>query len=291
MDAELYSQSIEYEQLTQSIYQAILHQEGINNITVEHNTSIKGRSGVEHQIDVFWKFKQAGIEHKVIIECKNYATALTLEKVRNFFAVSHDIGNTTALMVTKTGYQSGATDFANYYGIGLKLLRKPTNDDWKGRVKDIHLRITAKTVASSPSKPLTVTLFFRPKDQAQEARLNDLQNNNRLNITAGPDLVFLDSNRITASEEMRWFLPKELKVLDKEDGGPYTQNIKLEGKYILMNEGEPDEELIEVIGIKASYYVESVREEIISHGELLVENILKDFNSGEIEYVKNKPVT
>lgn len=93
MDTNLYEEAIQYEQLTQSIYQAILQNESSNNIQVEHNVDVIGRSGVAHQIDVLWSFRQAGIEHTVLIECKNYASNLTLEKVRNFFGVIHDIEN------------------------------------------------------------------------------------------------------------------------------------------------------------------------------------------------------
>ena len=50
-------------------------------------------------------------------------------KVRNFFGVIYDIGKVQGLSVSKTGYQSGAAQFSNYYGIGLKLkeLRKSNN--------------------------------------------------------------------------------------------------------------------------------------------------------------------
>jgi hypothetical protein len=152
MNADLYNDAIEYEKLTQTIYQMVLAEEGIDNIDVEHNVAVKGRSGVEHQIDVLWRFKQAGVNHAVLIECKNYSTALTLEKVRNFFAVLHDIGNAKGLMVTRVGYQSGVVKFAEHYGIDLKLLRKPTAGDWDGRVKDIHVNIT--TVAASTENTL-----------------------------------------------------------------------------------------------------------------------------------------
>ena len=77
--------------------------EASHNIQVEHNVDVTGRSGVAHQIDVFWRYKHAGVEHTVLIECKNYASNLTLEKVRNLFGVIHDIGNAQGLIVTKTG--------------------------------------------------------------------------------------------------------------------------------------------------------------------------------------------
>ncbi|GAI09384.1 unnamed protein product, partial [marine sediment metagenome] len=132
MDSKLYKDSVEYEKLTQAIYQSILLDEGLEKISVEYNGSLTGRSGVAHQIDVYWKFKQANIEHAVLIECKYYSTALTLEKVRNFHSVINDIGNCRGIMITKIGYQSGAKKYADFYGIDLKILRKPLQEDWEG---------------------------------------------------------------------------------------------------------------------------------------------------------------
>ena len=288
MDAELYSQAIQYEQLTQSIYQTILQKEGVNNIDVEHNISLKGKSGVKHQIDVLWKFKQAGVEHKVLIECKNYASSLTLEKVRNFFAVLHDIGNSNGLMVTKTGYQSGAKDFAEHYGIGLKILRKPIESDWENKIKDIHLNIVAKSVSSCEKTPLTAQLFIKSETPEQEKRLEQLNKAGELTIPSGADICFLDKNGDISTEEMRWFLPKLIETLDKDDGGPYTQRIPLENKYLYINEGTSNQELVEIMGIEATYYVESYSEEIISHGEEVVEIILKDYVSNDVEHVQRK---
>jgi len=288
MDRNLYEEAIQYEQLTQSIYQAILQNESSNNIKVEHNVNVMGHSGVAHQIDVLWHFRQAGIEHTVLIECKNYASNLTLEKVRNFFGVIHDIGNAQGLIVTKTGYQSGAAQFANYYGIGLKELRKPNNLDWKGRVKDIHITVTAKTVVSSEEKQLLANVVLKPKDESQRLRIEALIQGGLINVPSGPDLRFYDKEGHIISEEMRWWLPKQLETLYKEDGGPYTQAIKLGDKYLLINENCSNEELVEVDELIITYFVESFSEEIISHGEEIVEAILKDCNTDEVEYVKRK---
>lgn len=290
MDIDQYKEAIEYEQLTQAIYQAILQNESSNNIRVEHNVDVVGRSGVTHQIDVLWRFRQAGIEHTVLIECKNYASNLTLEKVRNYFGVIHDIGNAQGLIVTKTGYQSGAAQFANHYGIGLKVLRKPNELDWQGRVKDIHITVTAKSVASSKEKPLRAQVLLKPRDESQRVRLEALMEHGLMNVPSGTDLRFHDKEGRIISEEMRWWLPKQLETLDKEDSGPYTQEVKLQDIYLLVNEDDPNEELIEVDKLIITYFVESFSEEIISHGEQIVEAILKDFNTAEVElliYNKN----
>ena len=48
-----------YEKAARDIYEAILRREG-SNAEVEHSVNVKGRSGVEHQVDVYWRYRQAG---------------------------------------------------------------------------------------------------------------------------------------------------------------------------------------------------------------------------------------
>lgn len=288
MNENLYRESIEYEKLVQSIYQSILDQETTQNIEVEHNVLVCGRSGVSHQIDVLWRFKLASVEHTVMIECKNYTSSITLEKVRNFFAVLHDMKNSNGIMVTKVGYQSGAVEFANYYGIKLKTLRKPTEHDWEGLVRNIDIMILAKTVLSSEDKPISVEIILQPESEEQNSRLEELMRFNRLDIASDPTMCFLDRNGNTSSEELRYFLPYNLDVFNKEDGGPYTQEIPLDDKYVLINLGEPDEILIKISKLIVTFYVGSTSSEIILHGDQIVEVILKDFISGEVEYLKRK---
>jgi hypothetical protein len=288
MDSELYRKSIEYEKLTQSIYQFILQNEGLEGIDVEHNINLTGRSGVAHQIDVHWKFKQANINHIILIECKNYASALTLEKVRNFHSVINDIGNCKGIMVTKVGYQSGAKKYAEYYGIDLKVLRNPTEDDWKGRVKNILLNIIAKAPVSEQDRPISMTLFLSPETEEQKQIIDSLQNEGKLQIPNSPDMSFVDSKNIPITEEMQWWLPKQLDVLEKEPGGPYEQNIELKDSYVLINQDEPEEQLVKVLGVKVQYWVEEVdTSEIVLHGNEIVKTILKDFSTNEVEHIQH----
>jgi len=289
MDSELYKDSVEYEKLTQVIYQSILNNEGLERISVQHDEDLIGRSGVAHQIDVCWKFKQANIEHAVLIECKNYSTALTLEKIRNFHSVINDIGNCKGIMVTKVGFQSGAKKYADFYGIDLKLMRKPIEEDWKDKIKDIHINIIAKAPVSSSDKPISLSLVIAPETEEQRELIEKLQAENKLTIPSGPDMRFVDNSRVPITDEMRWWLPKQLQVLDKEPGGPYEQTIKLENAFIITNPEEDSEQLVKVKLVKVTYWVEELdTREIIIHGDEVVQAILKDFSTGDTEYVKHK---
>lgn len=225
----------------------------------------------------------------VLIECKNYATALTLEKVRNFFAVLHDIGNCVGLMVTRTGYQSGVEQFARYYEIGLKLLRSPEPVDWKGMIKDIQININFRAAVSREDRPIRVFAKLETQDAEHKAQLDRLQAKGRLAMPSPPDMVFWSRDRKQATEELRWWLSKRLDVLKHPDGGPYKQTIPLDDLYFLFNAGESDEVFVKVRQLDVEYFVETIdNRTILFQGEKIVEAILKDFTSGEVEYVKTK---
>lgn len=286
MDNEIYKAAIEYEILTQAVYKAILAKEGTGTINVHHNVSIAGRSGVEHQVDVYWEFKQAGVTHKVLIECKNYSSNLTLEKARNFFAVLHDVGNCNGIMVTKTGYQSGVTDFCKFYGIALKVLRKPTDGDWEGRIKEIHINLRPRVPVSNEEHSIICNMYLRPSNTEQEARLNQSVQSTPEIGQPTPSMRFLNADGEPITDEMRWWIPKQLNVLEQEDGGPYIKSVELENHYIVADLGE-GEELVQVIGVVLEYYVETLEaEELVIDATATVDAILKDFESGEWEHVR-----
>ena len=115
----------EYEKFTQEIYQELVNADVIKTTKVQHNVKLKGKSGQEHQIDVYWEYEIAGTKHKVAIECKNYNKTVAIGKVRDFYGVLCDLNNVTGIMVTKVGYQKGAKEYASEYGISLKELRTP----------------------------------------------------------------------------------------------------------------------------------------------------------------------
>lgn len=285
MNAEMYAEAIEYELLTQAIYRDILAREGVSTANVQHNVSIAGRSGVEHQVDVYWEFKQAGITHRVLIECKNYASNLTLEKARNFFAVVHDVGNCVGIMVTKTGYQSGAAAFCKHYGLALKLLRKPTERDWEGRIKEIHINMIPRVPVSNETHPIVCALYLRPASDEQEVRLKSASAQNPELVHATPSMHFLGKDGQPITEELRWWIPRQLNVLEREDGGPYRQPVELTDHYISADLGDGIE-LVQVIGVVIDYYVETLEShQVVLDATETVSAILKDFESGEWEHV------
>jgi len=112
----------EYEKLVAEIHQGMLKYDGFDNLRVEHDVTLTGKSGATHQIDVFWEFKAAGIVYRTCIECKNYASAVKKSHVAAFSATLQDIGNANGIIATTCSFQKGAKLLAKQNNIRLVLV-------------------------------------------------------------------------------------------------------------------------------------------------------------------------
>ena len=108
----------QYEDLIRYVYEQLSWMNN-KNIKVERNVIITGKSGVKHQIDVYYQFELNNITHKVIIECKNHKGKVNKGMVQSFKSVINDIGNCTGIFASRNGFQSGAIDFAKFNDIEL----------------------------------------------------------------------------------------------------------------------------------------------------------------------------
>jgi hypothetical protein len=116
---------VPYEKLVQGIFQAIHDQEEVATITVEQNKNLKGKIST-HQVDVYWKFRKGGIEHEVIVQAKDWRSAVKQGNLFHFKCVLDDLPNQPrGIFVTRTGYQQGAKGFAAAQGIILYELDEP----------------------------------------------------------------------------------------------------------------------------------------------------------------------
>lgn len=129
----------EYEILTKSIFEEILHYENpeLKTIKILHNVILDGKS-TTHQIDVLWKFRLFGIEYLTLVQAKDWNSTVQQSALLAFKGVLDDIsGQPRGVFVTKTGYQHGAKEFADKNGIILYELREPTEKDFEGSINHI----------------------------------------------------------------------------------------------------------------------------------------------------------
>ena len=141
---------IEYEIFVQKLMQAILDSEsfgGQKNIKVRHNEEIADRFGIKRQFDVLWDYEQAGILYNTIIECKDYNSPVSIDKIDALVGKLADFPTVRGIIATKKGYQSGAREKAKNCGIEILCIREQNDSDWideKGNplVKKVVLNLT-----------------------------------------------------------------------------------------------------------------------------------------------------
>lgn len=131
----------EYEKLAQHVYNQIINRDSVMNIRVQHDVTLKGKT-TEHQIDVYWEFSLGGFTCKTVIQAKDWKNRVPQVEMLAFKAILDDLpSRTKGVFVTKTGYQKGAIDVATSNGISIHILRKPLENDWEGRVKDLEMHM------------------------------------------------------------------------------------------------------------------------------------------------------
>ena len=86
----------------------------------------------EHKIDVWVVFDKFGFQNKWCIECKYWNTHIPKEKVMALRAIVEDVGADRGVIISKTGFQSGAIRAATRTNIiltSIEDLRETVKDD------------------------------------------------------------------------------------------------------------------------------------------------------------------
>lgn len=104
-----------FEDYIHFVYQHLLALEN-DEVIISKNAKIK-KNNNEHQIDIFYEFTKAGITHRVAIECKNTTRPVDKGRVHEFESKLRDLNNVIGVMVSQSGYQEGAKNFAESKGI------------------------------------------------------------------------------------------------------------------------------------------------------------------------------
>nr|VFK00528.1 MAG: Restriction endonuclease [Candidatus Kentron sp. LFY] len=140
-----------YERFVALLYQALLDAEKEipeqKNVEVQRNKKIVDSCRIEREFDIYWEYELAGITYKTVIECKDYNSKISVEKIDALIGKIRDIPDLKPIFATKTGYQSGAESKAKHNKIDLLVVREQNDSDWRDVdgtpfVKKIHINGT-----------------------------------------------------------------------------------------------------------------------------------------------------
>ncbi|GHD47047.1 Restriction endonuclease [Marinobacter persicus] len=144
-----------YEEFVGLLHRALLNAEAITeqkNIEIQRNKKIVDSCGVEREFDIYWEYELAGITYKTVVECKDYNSSISLEKIDALIGKIRDIPDLKPVFATKKGYQSGARSKAEYNKIDLLVVREQNDSDWLDAdgtplIREIHINMTIQMPA------------------------------------------------------------------------------------------------------------------------------------------------
>lgn len=107
------------EEYVKRVYELLLNlrDEGIK---VERNKKLPGRSKTVWEFDLYYEFINAGITHRVAIECKDHGRAVDQGRIAEFAFKLQDVGGLSGVLVSSRGVQSGGEVVAASYGIKIQ---------------------------------------------------------------------------------------------------------------------------------------------------------------------------
>lgn len=268
------SSSKEYEKLAQRIYKDIVAKQGIENIDVRHDAKVKGKSGVEHQIDVYWEFAYAGVKHKVLIECKHYSHNVSLLHVRNMHALTTDIPNSTGVILTTVGFQSGAEQYANFYEIGLRVLRLPKSEDWDGAIQIINIDMEFLK---------NTYLDIKPEYDGNDKATREAAEADPTLMTGSVDAMVIEEEGYEQSTLIQW-LDRNTPRTVPEFGVELEHTILPQETYVVAHSGQR----LKLGRVNVKYIVSCIKQNLYMDHMSLIEAVLEDFGSHAVEHMLSK---
>lgn len=224
-----------YEQFVKRLQQALLDSEDIfkqKNILVEANKRLVDGCGVKREFDLYWEYELGGIIYKTVIECKDYSSPVSIEKIDALIGKTHDLPELKAVFATKTGYQSGAKTKALKNNVDLLVVREQCDEDWYDSdgtpyLKTIDINIVAKSAARTTS--------FRPVIDGNWMKENtDIDISKPLNFSNRNDKVMIED---IANGDTYSILQLEgrLSAEHFDEYGTFTKVKEFEDAYIYID--------------------------------------------------------
>lgn len=257
----------EYELFTREVYWQLsaYYQTGFTK--VQHNIKMKGRSGCEHQIDVYWEYEKDGVRHRVAIECKNYNKRVSKDKVTAFHGILFDLDDVEGIMVSKKGFQKGAKQFAEHYGISLKELRSPNDGETIIGEMGLHVHVEKTSILFRVDEQWAEAHGINIPEYKRRMDMTSMDNNRRWDTATHIPLPINDDvirtakgDYIISLETIRDSIKDYPYVLPFQDG--YI-NTKPWGK-------------IKILEVKFDHSTEDTLQNIAVDAEDLVKAIMKD---------------
>jgi hypothetical protein len=204
-----------YESITKYIYETLGKESGVKIEGYGNNCKVKGKSGVNHQIDVLTNHSDGIHNYKTAIECKYWKDKINKDIVMKVSEIIEDAGINKGVIVSKSGFTPDGISFAKYKNIGLVELREIEEKDWegRGRIFDIKTWINRPEILGTVIDAIDKTELDREVIELDRVKVE-----------------LLDGNKIPFINYITTF-KKELHNV--EFWQVFTKGYRLDGAYLI----------------------------------------------------------
>lgn len=108
----------DFEKFCMEFLRAYAEKEKLSEFNIKHNVKIEASDGI-YQIDIYAEFVAMNCKFKVLAECKKYNKAVSRDKVEILYSRLQSLGMNKGILISTSGFQSGAIQFAKSHGIAL----------------------------------------------------------------------------------------------------------------------------------------------------------------------------
>ena len=222
----------EYEQFVAELQQALLNTEAFiqqKNVKVEVNKIIVDNCGIKRQFDIYWEYELGGITYKTVIECKDYNSKISVDRIDGFIGKIRDIPDLKPVFATKKGYQSGSKLKAEQSKIDLLIVREQNDTDWTS--EDGTPLIKKISINMNVCRPAQIQKF-EPLIDANWAKENTaLDLDGPVGFSGQNNEIFIE-DKVKNEQVSLYDLASQLKPLDDKEYGTFEQTEKLENAFI-----------------------------------------------------------
>ena len=269
----------EYESFVQKLQQALINSEEYlhqKNVCIEKNIKIIDNCGVPREFDLYWEYELAGMMYKTVIECKDYASKVSIDKIDALIGKVRDIPDIKPIFATKTGYQSGAEKKAKHNKIELLVVREQIDDDWKDEygnslIKQIHINMIIQS-------PIYIKNFTPKLNKEWVDKNTDLDTSQPISMNAMTNEIFISDKKKNEFYSL-FDLEKKLTNIKNDTFGDTFEIVELEDAYISYNDTN-----LKIDSYKVDYYIPK------SHSMPILIDYTKEL-IGVIEYVSRETNT
>jgi len=224
-----------YEAFVGKLQQAILNSEQLGqqlNISIEQNKKILDNAGIEREFDLYWEYQLGGITYKTVIECKDYTSKVSVDKIDAFIGKLHDLPELIPVFATKSGYQSGAEKKAKHHKIELLLVREHNNSDWQDNdgnpyIKEVCFRVNIQM-------PLRITELSPVIDVAWLSDNTHIASDAGMQIFESTDQILIQDLFCDEEYTIHTLLEKLGQKYSDFEYGENTHNIKYQNAFITV---------------------------------------------------------